>query len=214
MVGVLALQQGLFAPRALPRFTATADPSATLSPSTDFPVSPVIRFPAPQISPRDEEGFSSCLTCPCHRAVANSPPERLVASISLRRSMLPSPPNRGFGLWISDFRGHLCVHFRYSPMTCSPSHGWLCRSTPCASFPPRMRSQLQGSDFSPGGSTSHWIHQPSPGHTVRLLSPSLRSSINHSLLGSRGRHCYAIKWFFRRFHSGKSVTQDLRYTYH
>src|SRR6202790_2755617 len=56
-------------------------------------------------------------------------------------------------------------------MTCSPSHGWLCRSTPCASFPPRMRSQLQGSDFYPGGSTSHWIHQPSPGHTVRLLSP-------------------------------------------
>src|SRR6266853_2864102 len=24
--------------------------------------------------------------------------------------------------------------------------------------------------------------------------PSLRSSINHSLLGSRSRHCYAIKW--------------------
>src|SRR6266446_10793305 len=56
-------------------------------------------------------------------------------------------------------------------MTCSPSHGWLCRSTSCASFPPRMRSQLQGSDFYPGGSTSHWIHQPSPGHTVRLLPP-------------------------------------------
>ena len=69
--------------------------------------------------------------------------------------------------------GHLCVYFRCSPMTCSPSHGWLCRSTPCASFPPRMRSQLQGSDFYPGGFTSHWIHQPSPGHTVRLLFPSL-----------------------------------------
>src|SRR5260370_8664466 len=38
-------QQGLFAPRALPRFAATTDPSATLSPSTDFLVSPVIRFP-------------------------------------------------------------------------------------------------------------------------------------------------------------------------
>jgi hypothetical protein len=24
--------------------------------------------------------------------------------------------------------------------------------------------------------------------------PSLRSSINHSLLGSRSRHCYAIMW--------------------
>src|SRR5260221_10256142 len=56
-------------------------------------------------------------------------------------------------------------------MTCSPSHGWLCRSTPCTSFPPRMRSYLRGSDFYPGGSPSHWIHQPSPGHTVRLLPP-------------------------------------------
>src|SRR5271168_1790591 len=29
---------------------------------------------------------------------------------------------------------------------------------------------------------------------VRLLSPSLWSLSNHSLLGSRSRHCYAIKW--------------------
>src|SRR6266850_4300041 len=28
--------------------------------------------------------------------------------------------------------------------------------------------------------------------------PSLRSSINHSLLGSRSRHCYAIKWVLVR----------------
>src|SRR5215471_9645585 len=48
-------------------------------------------------------------------------------------------------------RGHLCVYFRYGPMTCSPSQGWLCQSTPCTSFPPRMRFQLQGSDFYPGG---------------------------------------------------------------
>ena len=25
------------------------------------------------------------------------------------------------------FRGHLCVHSRYGPVTRSPSHGWLCR---------------------------------------------------------------------------------------
>jgi hypothetical protein len=29
---------------------------------------------APAISRRDEEGFSSCLACPCHRAVAYTPP--------------------------------------------------------------------------------------------------------------------------------------------
>src|SRR6202023_918591 len=28
---------------------------------------------APVISPRGEEGFSSCLACPCHRAVASTP---------------------------------------------------------------------------------------------------------------------------------------------
>ena len=32
-------------------------------------------YPAPPISRRDEEGFSSCLTCPGHRAVAPTPPE-------------------------------------------------------------------------------------------------------------------------------------------
>jgi len=36
-------QQGSFAPRALPRFDATSNPSVTLSPSIDFPVEPVIR---------------------------------------------------------------------------------------------------------------------------------------------------------------------------
>ena len=39
----VAEQQGPFAPRALPRLDATAGPSATLSPSADFPGSPVIR---------------------------------------------------------------------------------------------------------------------------------------------------------------------------
>ena len=51
-------------------------------------------------SPRDEEGFSSCLMCPCHRAVATAPPERLAASVSLQRSMLPSPRHVRFGLWV------------------------------------------------------------------------------------------------------------------
>ena len=69
------IQQGPFAPRTLLRLIATMDPSDSLSPSTDFPVIPVIRLPAPQISPRDEEGLSSCLARPCHRAVAKTPPE-------------------------------------------------------------------------------------------------------------------------------------------
>src|ERR1700756_2263577 len=38
-------QQGSFAPRSFLRFVATMSPSETLSSSTDFPVSPVIRLP-------------------------------------------------------------------------------------------------------------------------------------------------------------------------
>jgi hypothetical protein len=75
-------QQGPFTPRTLLRFFATMGPSATLSSSTDFLGSPVIRFAAPPISRRDEEGFSSCLAHPCHRAAANTPPECLAASVS------------------------------------------------------------------------------------------------------------------------------------
>src|SRR5476649_305663 len=66
--------------------------------SPDFPVSPVIRVPAPPISRRDEEGFSSCSVHPCHRAAATAPPECPVASVSWRRSMQPSPYQRGLGL--------------------------------------------------------------------------------------------------------------------
>ena len=61
-----------------------------------------------------------------HRAVAIAPPECSSASVSLRRSMLPSLYDRELGLWGLAFRGHLCIHFRYSPMTRSPSQGWLC----------------------------------------------------------------------------------------
>src|SRR5215468_3008532 len=92
-------QQGSFARRALPRFLATPNPSATLSSSADFPVVPVIRpTQLPPLSRRDEEGFSSCSTRPSHRAVAPTPPEQPAASASLRRPVLPSPAVRRFGL--------------------------------------------------------------------------------------------------------------------
>ena len=76
-----------------------------------------------------EEGFSSCLTCPCRRAVPTTPPECHVASVSPRHAMLPSPRTRELGLRISVFfRGHLWVYFRYGPVTRSPSLRWLCQS--------------------------------------------------------------------------------------
>ena len=44
-----------------------------------------------------EEGFSSCLTCPCHRAAPTTPPECHVASVSPRHAMLPSSIGRRLG---------------------------------------------------------------------------------------------------------------------
>ena len=38
---------------------------------------------APSISRRDEDGFSSCLACPCHRAVPTTPPEGCASSDTL-----------------------------------------------------------------------------------------------------------------------------------
>ena len=55
------------------------------------------------ISLWDEEGFSSCSTCPCHRAVPTTPPECHVASVSPRHAMLPSPRTRELGLRIYFF---------------------------------------------------------------------------------------------------------------
>src|SRR5712671_6550585 len=57
-------------------------PSETLSSSTDFPDVQLYGFPAPPISRRDEEGFSSCLARPCHRTAPNTPPKCLAASVS------------------------------------------------------------------------------------------------------------------------------------
>ena len=109
------------APRTLLRFLATTGPSATLSSSIDFLGSPVIRLPAPPISRRDEEGFSSCLAHPCHRAAANTPPECSVASVSCAGPCCLRPFGAGSAPGVFGFRGHLCVHFRCGPMTRSPS---------------------------------------------------------------------------------------------
>ncbi len=121
--------------KVLPR-TRFRIPSATLSPSTVFLGSPVMRLPCfRHLSWRDEEGFSSCSICPCHRTVPTTPPECHVASVSPRHAMLPSPRSRGLGLRIFIlFRGHLWVYFRYGPVTRSPSLRWLCRSASSASL--------------------------------------------------------------------------------
>ena len=74
-------------------------------------------YPAPAISRRDEEGFSSCSACPCHRAVASTPPRWPAASVRFRLVILPSPNSGGLGPRAFAISRPQCVLFRYSPMT-------------------------------------------------------------------------------------------------
>jgi hypothetical protein len=53
---------------------------------------------APPISRRDEDGFSSCSACPCHRAAPNHPAGVARRLVSSRHVMLPSPRSSGLGL--------------------------------------------------------------------------------------------------------------------
>ena len=67
-------QQGPFAPPALPGFSAIYGPIR--HPHASAPLPGVVGYRnslAPWISPRGVEGFSSCFTCPCHRATAEHP---------------------------------------------------------------------------------------------------------------------------------------------
>src|SRR5256714_14333901 len=66
---------------------------------------------APAISRRDEEGFSSCSACPCHRAVASTPPRRTAVSVSVRLLMLPSPFGGRLGPRGYFFRGQNAFSF-------------------------------------------------------------------------------------------------------
>ena len=72
-------------------------------------------YPAPSISRWDEDGFSSCLACPCHRAVPNTPPERLIASVSCDDSCCLRPMDEGSASGPRSFEaiyGFTCVTAR------------------------------------------------------------------------------------------------------
>ena len=151
------------APRALPRFVANTNPTATLSSSTDFPGSPVIRPTLlPPISRRDEEGFSSCATRPvspcCHFHPAGVT-DRL-SQITVRHAVFASrlqarPPGT------SPFRGHIRDSLALRPDDLLPSRRWPCRWASEIRFPSSLPSELQGSGFYLGGSDSRRTRPPS-----------------------------------------------------
>jgi len=86
---------------------------------------------APTISRRDEEGFSSCSACPCHRAVTSTPPRWTSVSVSLRLLMQPSPSGWRLGPRGYSFSRPQRVHFYYGPVT---------RSLPWGDFVDRLQS--------------------------------------------------------------------------
>src|SRR5207342_2866722 len=85
-------QKGPFAPRTLLRIPAHTDPSATLSPSIDFPVEPVIRS---TLLRRFLAGTRRASPVAWHvlATVLSLPPRRGkgAASVRFRHPMLPSP---------------------------------------------------------------------------------------------------------------------------
>ncbi len=166
-------QQGPFAPWALLHFIATTSPAVSVSPSVDFPVLPVIRPPAPSISRWGEDGFSSCLACPCHRAVPNHPAgvSRRISQIASRhvafaRQLRARPP------------GFIFFEATIGSLALRPGDSltilirWLCRSASSASFPSFLRSKLRGSDSYPDGTFTHCSCQPSLDARFPLLIPS------------------------------------------
>ena len=120
--------------------------------SADFPVLPVIRPTfAPPISQRGEEGFSSCLARPRHRAVATTPPECRSASASLRCVILLSSSEGGLSLPGFDVSGpplrSLALRPGDSPTTLTVTCRWASKSQ----FPFSLPSKLRGSGSFPGG---------------------------------------------------------------
>src|SRR5450631_1220344 len=97
------------------------DPAESLSPSTAFPVFPVIRFPCSVDFATGRAGFSSCLARPCHRAVPTTPPKLLAASVSCDDPCCLHPFGEGSIFGVILFRGHLWVNLRDGPLTRSPS---------------------------------------------------------------------------------------------
>ena len=140
-----SLAIGLLRSPVITRFIATTNPSVTLSSSANFPGPPVIWLTllrqflggTRRASPVAWHVLATVLSLPPRRS-DTSPQPACGASCSLR------PTEGGSASGATHFRGHLCVHFRYGPVTRSPSHGWLCRWASDTRFPSYLPSKLQG----------------------------------------------------------------------
>ena len=140
---------------ASPLLRTPPPPSAS---SADFPaVAGYTTYLAPPISRRDEEGFSSCVTRPCHRAVTIHPAGVTDSSQpDYSAVMLPSPYRcNGLGLRGSvTFGATSCVRFRYGPVTRRHPEDDVVDGLQRFSFLPPCHPSYKVSGFYLGGTDS------------------------------------------------------------
>ena len=147
-------QQGRFPPPALPGFTGTTNPSATLSPVSRLPGAPgYTAYLAPPISRRGEEGFSSCLARPRYRAVATTPPEcrqRLSQSALRHAAFVQDLGTQPPGLL--SFEATCAFTLVTARQLAGHPLRWPCQWASGHRFLSSLPSMLRGSGSYPGGS--------------------------------------------------------------
>ena len=148
-------QQGLFAPQTLLRFLTTTDPADSLSPSTDFPVSPVIRLPCSADFSTGRGGFLQLLSMTLSPCCPYQPRRSVSPHQSLRPSMLPSPENGGLGLRVSVISGpYGFTALRPGDSLAILVDGFVNRLQD-AQFPSFLLFKLRGLDSYPGRTCTH-----------------------------------------------------------
>jgi hypothetical protein len=118
----------------------------------------------PPLSRREEDGFSSCLARPCHRAGAITPPKSKAVSARLPSPMLPPPLICGFDLRGYHFRGRRCVRSRCGPVTRCHPYDDIVDRLQVIGFPPSCHLGYEAPGFCLGGLfplkrvSLHWAH--------------------------------------------------------
>src|SRR6516164_1858699 len=185
--------QGPFAPRTLLRFIATTDPSATLSPSADFPGSPVIRptllrrflVGTRRASPVAQHVLVTVLSLPPRRG---EQPYRSV----FRLVILPSPYGCRLGPRGYSFSRPQCVHCCYGPVT---------RNLPSGGLVDRLRR------FS-----FHLLRYPNYGaltSTPAGLFPAEHASLRWTHNRTRASRLIRLPMFGRRHTAGANGQREL-----
>jgi hypothetical protein len=209
------------APRALPRFFATISPSETLSSSTDFPVSPVIRLPCSADFAAGRGGLLQLLCLPLPSCCRYHPARvsRCISQLATIHAAF-TLPSRARPLGLFTFEAN-CVHFRYGPMAHDhPKDGLVDRFQRFSFLPPCYPS-YEASDSCLGGSYLPLNMPAFAGHTTVRESldsyRSYRSAIPGQVIAQcaksdgfccamRRTHARAFVWlpcrrlYFRRAH--------------